>query len=536
MTKVFISYSHDSAEHTDKVLELADRLVGDGIDCILDQYEQSPAEGWPRWMDNHIRDADWVLMICTERYFKRATGKEKPGKGRGVKWEANLTYQHLYDDDTKNDRVVPVLFDAEDEKFVPTPVKGATYYCVDSEEGYENLYRRLTGQPEVVKPELGEIRKLPAKSGVGKAMHPLEEENRLENAFAIGVVGDETDGLAGDVSDRSSQRERLIDSAARMEERVDSAAVLQNVAQKYGGGAELASSEYMPMVDMPQLVERASMRNETIGELLKAVGKYVWTAINGECGCGKTQLAVLLAMKHNKLGGWLGLRDYKEAGVKLDAACTVWSGRALGTNRRDFYSAVCKHFAPGSMLIIDDMPKLDGSDELSARLALLGEACRANNIKLVSTSNFELPTQLMAQIGSASVANIGVPPFNNADAKGLFEAYGAPVHILTDACISFFVVLARHNATLLAAMARYLESRNWQYTKEEFGDLVKGSYADKVDEETVTKFVKTVEDPDSRGLLYRLRLTLFNFAREDVKAVAGVEPTIQRPLEKLVVS
>ena len=48
---VFISYSHDSAEHADHVLALADRLRQDGIDCTIDQYETAPAEGWPKWMD-----------------------------------------------------------------------------------------------------------------------------------------------------------------------------------------------------------------------------------------------------------------------------------------------------------------------------------------------------------------------------------------------------------------------------------------------------------------------------------------------------
>ena len=67
--KVFISYSHDSPEHADQVLALADQLIGDGIDCILDQYETSPAEGWPRWMDRRINSADFVLMVCTETYF-----------------------------------------------------------------------------------------------------------------------------------------------------------------------------------------------------------------------------------------------------------------------------------------------------------------------------------------------------------------------------------------------------------------------------------------------------------------------------------
>jgi len=35
--KVFISYSHDSPEHSERVLELARSLRGNGIDVELDQ-------------------------------------------------------------------------------------------------------------------------------------------------------------------------------------------------------------------------------------------------------------------------------------------------------------------------------------------------------------------------------------------------------------------------------------------------------------------------------------------------------------------
>jgi hypothetical protein len=35
--RVFISYSHDSPEHADRVLALADRLRAEGIDCHLDR-------------------------------------------------------------------------------------------------------------------------------------------------------------------------------------------------------------------------------------------------------------------------------------------------------------------------------------------------------------------------------------------------------------------------------------------------------------------------------------------------------------------
>ncbi len=81
--KVFISYTHDSPEHIDRVLHLADRLRAEGVDCRLDQYETSPSEGWPRWMDRQIEWAVYVLVICTETYQRRFKGIEEPGKGLG---------------------------------------------------------------------------------------------------------------------------------------------------------------------------------------------------------------------------------------------------------------------------------------------------------------------------------------------------------------------------------------------------------------------------------------------------------------------
>ena len=65
--EVFISYAHDTPENAQKVLELSNRLRSEGVDCVLDQYEEAPPEGWPRWMDKKIRDAKFVLMICTDR-------------------------------------------------------------------------------------------------------------------------------------------------------------------------------------------------------------------------------------------------------------------------------------------------------------------------------------------------------------------------------------------------------------------------------------------------------------------------------------
>ena len=160
---VFISYSHDSQEHADRVLALVDRLVSEGIDCVLDQYESSPPEGWTRWMDRHIRESDFVIMVCTEAYYRRVIGHEEPGKGLGVRWEGNLIYQHLYDAETLNVRFVPALLESGKPEHIPDPLRGASYYFVDTDGGYEGLYRRLTDQPLTEKPVLSKLRTLSAR-------------------------------------------------------------------------------------------------------------------------------------------------------------------------------------------------------------------------------------------------------------------------------------------------------------------------------------------------------------------------------------
>ena len=62
MPRIFLSYSHDSTAHAERVLELCDRLCADGLDAWIDQYEPAPSEGWPLWMERQVELADRVLV------------------------------------------------------------------------------------------------------------------------------------------------------------------------------------------------------------------------------------------------------------------------------------------------------------------------------------------------------------------------------------------------------------------------------------------------------------------------------------------
>jgi nucleoside phosphorylase len=159
--KVFISYSHDSQDHKERVLALADRLREDGIDSSIDQYEDSPPEGWQRWMLNQVEAADYALIVCTQQYDRRFRGQEEVGKGKGVTWEGGVIIQELYDAQGKKSKFIPVTFTPEDSESIPSPLRSATFYRLDTPEGYELLYRRLTNQPRTRKPVLGKLRTLP---------------------------------------------------------------------------------------------------------------------------------------------------------------------------------------------------------------------------------------------------------------------------------------------------------------------------------------------------------------------------------------
>jgi len=161
--RVFISYSHDSSDHAARVLDLANALRRDGSDVILDRYLQprGPEEGWPLWMDRNIRDADFVLMVCTATYLRRVMSEEEPGLGLGVRWEGKLIYNRIYHDKPSGLRFIPILLPGSEPAHIPTPVLGHNRYQIASfsrtDRGYDDLYRHLRNKPEVIAPRIGTL-------------------------------------------------------------------------------------------------------------------------------------------------------------------------------------------------------------------------------------------------------------------------------------------------------------------------------------------------------------------------------------------
>jgi tetratricopeptide (TPR) repeat protein len=163
-TVVFISYSHDSDAHRDQVLALAERLRLDGLEARCDQYVKgTPEQTWPRWMMDQIDEAAFVLVVCTETYYRRFRGQDKPGRGKGADWEGALITQEIYDDKSRNMKFVPVMLAAGQEGFIPEPLGGRTYYELTSGDQYQALYSFLIGQAGVEPSPLGSVKPVPKR-------------------------------------------------------------------------------------------------------------------------------------------------------------------------------------------------------------------------------------------------------------------------------------------------------------------------------------------------------------------------------------
>lgn len=151
--RAFISYSHDTAEHKGWVLDFATTLRNRGIDAVLDQWDLKPGDDLPHFMETQLEAADYVLMICTEKYVKKANA----GEG-GVGYEKMIMTSSLLSK-IDSSKVIPIIRQ-EGTESRPTFLKSKLYINFSNnseiEYSFDDLLRTLLNSPLYEKPEIGE--------------------------------------------------------------------------------------------------------------------------------------------------------------------------------------------------------------------------------------------------------------------------------------------------------------------------------------------------------------------------------------------
>jgi hypothetical protein len=141
--RAFLSYSHDDDAHKAWVRGFAERLRGDGVESILDQWETVPGDQLPAFMETAIRENDYVLIICTPKYKERADLR----KG-GIGYEGDIiTGEMLHGAPPR--KFIPVLRRGSWDDAAPTWCKGKYYVDLRgdpvSEAQYSDLLTTILG-------------------------------------------------------------------------------------------------------------------------------------------------------------------------------------------------------------------------------------------------------------------------------------------------------------------------------------------------------------------------------------------------------
>ena len=153
--KVFISYSWRIKE---KVLDLADRLISNGVQAIIDEYDLSPGNDKYAFMEKQVSDNSIknVLIICDKTYAEKADRREG-----GVGDETIIITPEIYGK-TSQTKFIPVIFEKDEsgKPFCPAYIKGKIYIDLADDDTYEAEYEKLLRQiynaPLRPKPKLGE--------------------------------------------------------------------------------------------------------------------------------------------------------------------------------------------------------------------------------------------------------------------------------------------------------------------------------------------------------------------------------------------
>jgi hypothetical protein len=141
----------------ERVVAFSNSLRGHGIESVVDRYFEDTLDmRWTDWMEQEIGSANFVLIVATPAYAQRLK-PGSPGSLGGANFEGVIITQTLYQSLGLNKKFFAVYFEDGDRDSIPIYLAGFANYNVGDGEGYKKLYRRLTNQPAVVPPAIGEV-------------------------------------------------------------------------------------------------------------------------------------------------------------------------------------------------------------------------------------------------------------------------------------------------------------------------------------------------------------------------------------------
>jgi hypothetical protein len=143
--KALISYAWESEDHKGWVRELARELRHRGVDVSLDRWQVHPGDQLPAFMEQAIRESDFVVIICTPTYKEKSEGRQG-----GVGYEGHIMTAELFIKNNQR-KFIPVLRAASYDSALPVWLAGKSTLDLRGDgfgKEFEELVTTLRGERE----------------------------------------------------------------------------------------------------------------------------------------------------------------------------------------------------------------------------------------------------------------------------------------------------------------------------------------------------------------------------------------------------
>ena len=287
-----------------------------------------------------------------------------------------------------------------------------------------------------------------------------------------------------------------------------------------------------PSIDQPALIAPILPRSNTVEDVRAHLSDSTWISFIGEPGAGKTQLCLLTTEQASAETIWINLRD-----CSPETACGVIDQVLESASSFPFhlflfrwYLEATSRLGSGKIFVLDDLPRVAPGGDLYRRLDALVAAARTNAQRVVSTSYYALPRQL---VESHAVVEIASPRFSSLEISELLQVAGAPGGFPTDKIADFLHALTGGLPVLVAAAARLLRTKNWTVNNKTLESFFRGQFASGARTDARVMIDNTIPDDQARELLYRLTCVVGPISKSQIEEISRVPEKIRLAQEKL---
>lgn len=339
-----------------------------------------------------------------------------------------------------------------------------------------------------------------------------------ENSVVIKTI---TNAILDSLKKKDKAEKRLINADISEES-------LQILTDKIGNKLGISSvsfgTENFIKDNIPHLAVHISKRTRTVNDILQVKDKS-WIALNGLYESGKTQLALLLHQHLNLPTYWINFKDYDEAS---------FAGKLLNSfdsrNLEDLKAKIDELIeGQKKIIVLEDLPKFGISQYTDNVLISFISHCLNKDTTIITTSNHKIAASIHAVL-TDQISEVEIPPMSREESLEVLATYPES--------FEFELKDVIHDITqgypiYLQVVCRFLQNRNWNIEHDELIGFFSGTLFTELTDQTLSRFISKVEDPQTRDLLYRLNIIKTAITEKEIKVVAETNPEIERPFEKL---